>query len=572
MALSLLCIKAGRFDLPALMGRCSAWPQQSSCGHMGRSLQVALGLLLAVAAGVQQAEEWPLAPLLEGIGPLHFAISTDAPKAQRYFTQALTLAFGFNHAEAVRSFRAAAAIDPTCGICYAGAALALGPNINAPMGEGSVAPAWEAIGMAVALKPHETERERDYIDAIAARYSADGGNRAALDAAYADAMRLLAEKYPGDLNARTLHAEALMDLSPWAYWQADGSPKPHTAALVDALEHVLATDSNHPGAVHLYIHAMERFTPKKAEAAADRLGDLVPVAGHLVHMPSHIYLRLGRYEDAVTANQRAAAADEDYIAQCNAQGLYPAAYYPHNLHFLWYAAMMEGRRELALATAERLSERVPPEMAKTMGAIQAYLPVPMYTFVRFGMWNEALAAPAPAEGLPYAEAMRHYGRGLAFAAKGELAAAQTELAALEAIRSSGELERVVLRRADISDTLVGIAARLVRAGMAKQQGDDDEEIEQLRAAVASQLSLPYSEPPFWHYPIRQSLGTALLRHGDAEAAEEVFAADLGEFPENGWSLHGLSQALAGRGAATAAVQARLEASWRNADIEPSTGW
>ena len=539
---------------------------------MRRALRSTLGLLLAMAAGVQQAEEQPLAPLLDGIGPLHFAISTDAPKAQRYFDQALTLAFGFNHAEAVRSFRAAAAIDPTCGICYAGAALALGPNINAPMGEEAVAPAWEAIGMALAQKSHETERERDYIDAIAARYSEDGANRAALDAAFAEAMRALAEKYPDDLNARTLYAEALMDLSPWAYWDSDGAPKGNTAALVEALEHVLATDPNHPGAAHLYIHAMEQFTPKKAEAAADRLGGLVPVAGHLVHMPSHIYLRLGRYADAVTANERAAAADEDYIAQCNAQGLYPAAYYPHNLHFLWYAAMMEGRRELALATAERLSERVPPEMAKAMGVIQAYLPVHMYTYVRFGLWDEALAAPPVAEGLPYAEAMRHYGRALAFAAKGELAAAQAELEALEAIRGSGELELVVLRRADISDTLVGIAAHLVRAGMAKQQGDGGEEINQLREAVAAQLSLPYSEPPFWHYPIRQSLGAALLRHGDAEAAEEVFAADLGEFPENGWSLHGLSRALAERGQANAAVQARLEAAWRNADIEPSTGW
>ena len=363
-----------------------------------------------------------------------------------------------------------------------------------------------------------------------------------------------------------------MDLSPWAYWQDDGSPNAHTEASVDALEHVLATDPNHPGAAHLYIHAMEQFTPKKAEAAADRLGGLVPVAGHLVHMPSHIYLRLGRYADAVTANERAAAADEDYIAQCNAQGLYPAAYYPHNLHFLWYAAMMEGRRELAVATAERLEARIPAETAKAVGPIQAYLPVRMFTFVRFGMWDEALALPAVAEGLPYAEAMRHYGRGLAFAAKGKPDAAQAELEALEAIRGSGDLELVVLRRADISDTLVGIAAHLVRAGIAKQQGDGNEEVKQLREAVAAQLSLPYSEPPFWHYPIRQSLGTALLRQGDAEAAEETFAADLGEFPENGWSLHGLSQALAGRGEANAAVQARLQAAWRNADIEPSTGW
>ena len=230
-------------------------------------------------------------------------------------------------------------------------------------------------------------------------------------------------------------------------------------------------------------------------------------------MPSHIYLRLGRYEDAVTANERAAAADEDYIAQCNAQGMYPAAYYPHNLHFLWYAAMMEGRRELALKTAERLSERIPAEMAKAIGAIQAYLPVRMYTYVRFGMWDEALTLPAAAEGLPYAEAMRHYGRGLAFAAKGELEAAQAELEALEAIRGSGKLDLVVLRRADISDTLVGIAAHLVRAGMAKQRGEGEEEIKQLREAVAAQLSLPYSEPPFWHYPYPSIAGRRLAAPG-----------------------------------------------------------
>ena len=514
----------------------------------------------------------PVAPLLEGIGPLHFPISTVEPKAQRYFNQALTLAFGFNHAEAVRSFRAAAALDPTCGICFAGAALALGPNINAPMSEEAIAPAWKAVEFARARRHHETDRERDYIDAIVVRYSEDGEDRAALDAAFSEAMGALAAKYPDDLHALTLYAESLMDRMPWAYWNDDGTPQEMTPTLVEALEKVLAEDPEHPGAAHLYIHAMEQFTPKKAEAAADRLGDLVPVAGHLVHMPSHIYLRLGRYHDAVITNQRAAAADEDYIAQCNAQGLYRAAYYPHNLHFLWYAAMMEGQRGLALATAERLRERVPVEVARAMGAIQAYLPVRMFTFARFGMWDEALAEPPEADGLPYAAAMWHYGRGLAFAAKGDGESARAELAALEATRDSPEFDLVVLRQAGISGKLVDIAANLVRAGVEKHLGNTGREVELLREAVDIQLTLPYSEPPFWHYPVRQSLGTALLRQGDAEAARAVFEADLVEFPENGWSLHGLRHTLARTDDSVATVDDRLNAAWRYSDIAPTSGW
>ena len=513
------------------------------------------------------------APLLDGIGSLHFPISTEVADAQRYFNQGLTLAFGFNHAEAVRSFQAAAALDPGCGICYAGTALALGPNINAPMSQEAIAPAWRAVVNALARKANETPREQDYIDAISRRYSADGAERKALDAAYAKAMRTLVDKHAEDLHARTLYAEALMDLSPWSYWRDDGAPKEHTQALVAALELVLERDPNHPGAAHLYIHVMERFTPGKAEAAADRLGALAPVAGHLVHMPSHIYLRLGRYHDAVVANERAAAADEDYIAQCNAQGFYPAAYYPHNLHFLWYSAMMEGRRALALETAAKLRSRIPLRMAQQFGPIQAYLPAPMYTFVRFGLRQEALAAPAEAAELPFARAMRHYGRGLAHAAQGELDQARRELAALEGIRRSGALDRLVLRQGDaVSRKLADIAANLMRADLAKRMGDGKEEIRLLREAVRIQLSLPYSEPPLWHYPVRQSLGAALLRQGDFAAAQAVFTDDLAQFPENGWSLHGLGQALAMSGEATDAVTARLQAAWRYADVEPATGW
>ena len=333
------------------------------------SLSVATSNSKADTSIADIADDKPTAPLLEGIGPLKFPISTSVPRAQAYFNQALTLAFGFNHAEAVRSFREAARLDPTCGICYWGVALALGPNINAPMGQEAVAPAWQAVQDALARREFENEREQAYIDTIASRYSEDGADRKTLDILYDGAMSGLVERYPDDLHARTLHAEALMDLMPWAYWSDDGSPaNDHTITLVNELETVLARNPEHPGAAHLYIHAMEQFEPHKAIAAADTLGPLVPVAGHLVHMPSHIYLRVGRYADAVDANAKAALADEDYIAQCNAQGLYPAAYYPHNVHFLWYAAMMEGRKALAIENALKLKERVPREMAKMMGA------------------------------------------------------------------------------------------------------------------------------------------------------------------------------------------------------------
>ena len=349
------------------------------------------------AEAIDEAGE-ATAPLLEGIGPLHFAISTNVANAQKYFDQALTLAFGFNHAESVRSFREAARLDPTCGICFWGVALALGPNINAPMADAAIAPAWQAVQDALARREFENKSEQAYIDAIVARYSEQGSDRKTLDFLYAGAMAGLAKRFPEDLHARTLHAESLMDLMPWEYWKDDGSPaNNHTVTFVAELEHehVMQQDPQHPGAAHLYIHAMERFSPEKAVSAADRLGPLVPVAGHLVHMPSHIYLRVGRYSDAVDANTKAAMADEDYIAQCNAQGMYPAAYYPHNIHFLWYAALMEGRKTLAIDSALKLAERVPTAVAKQMGALQSYLAVPVYTYIRFGMWYLPCPRPMP---------------------------------------------------------------------------------------------------------------------------------------------------------------------------------
>ena len=515
----------------------------------------------------------PTAPLLEGIGSLHFPITTTNPLAQKYFDQALTLAYGFNHAEAVRSFKEAARLDPTCGICWAGAALALGPNINAPMAPTAVAPAWQAIQQAQALKDFENEVERAYIDTIATRYSEEGSDRAALDVVYAGAMAGLVAQYPDDLNARTLYAESLMDLMPWEYWQDDGTPSSdQTLTLVEQLEHVMAIDENHPGAIHLYIHAMERFEPEKAEAGADRLLNLVPVAGHLVHMPSHIYLRVGRYADAVDANARAAMADEDYIAQCNAQGLYPAAYYPHNIHFLWYAAMMEGRKALAVDSALKLAEKVPMDMAAQMGALQSYIAVPVYTYVRFGMWQEVLDLPMPAANLPFALAMSHYGRGLAQAALGNLEGASTELAALQDLAGQDRLRLLNMRRPGVVSDLTGIAESLVRARIARDEGNASAELAALQQAVAHQDALPYTEPPLWHYPVRQTLGEAQIRAGEFSAAKETFAEDLIHFPANPWSLFGLELAQRQLGENVGELTDQRKHAWRNSDIDPAISW
>jgi tetratricopeptide (TPR) repeat protein len=513
-----------------------------------------------------------IAPLLEGIGPVSFPISTDVARAQDYFNQALTFSYGFNHAEAERSFREAARLDPTCGICWWGVALVNGPNINKEMDDTQVAPAWEGVQKALALKAGESELEQALIDAVATRYSEDGGDRAALDAVYAGSMQALAGQYPDNPHILALYAESLMDLYPWSYWNDDGSPKEHTGALVTALERAMALDPEHPGALHLYIHAMEQYTPERAVAVADTLGPLVPVAGHLVHMPSHIYLRVGRYHDAVLANTKASLADEDYIGQCNAQGFYPAGYYPHNIHFLWYSAMMEGQKALALESARRLHEKIDLDMARQFGSIQRYLGVRGATYVRFGMWDEALAEPPAPEGMPMAAFSRDYVQGVALAATGSVDEARAVLARMQAQRESGELDAVMDRQGDIAHLLTEIAVQLVEAEIAKAEGDGAGEIEHLQAAVAAQDALPYTEPPFWHFPVRQALGSAHLRQGQPELAVAVFEEDLDNFPDNGWSLYGLREARKAVGQDVGEMDGAVASAWQHADIEPTSGF
>ena len=378
-------------------------------------------MFIAPATSARAQESVPMAPELTGLGTLHMPVATSVPQAQRFFDQGLRLLYAFNHAEAIRAFREAARLDPGLAMAHWGQAIALGPNLNAPMTQENGRQAYAAIRQARALSSRATPREQALIEALLLRYAADGkGDRAALDRAYAGAMQKAADRFEDDPDVQTLFADAQMNTMPWDYWQKDGTAKPETARILTALETVIARQPDHAGALHYHIHLLEASAdPDRAAASADRLGSLMPAAGHMVHMPAHIYIRVGRYADAAEANVRAIAADEDYLAQCQAQGLYPVSYYPHNLHFLWAAATFEGRRAVAVDTARRLAEKVPHHHAGALAWTADYPVTPLLAYARFGMWQELLTEPKPPANEPYAIGVWHYGRGLGFSPAAE---------------------------------------------------------------------------------------------------------------------------------------------------------
>ena len=518
------------------------------------------------------------APLFEGMGDYHMPITTADPDAQRYFDQGMVLAFGFNHAESIRSFRAAQTLDPQCAMCFWGEALATGPNINVTNnGKAVMAPAERvsaraAIDAALALIDGVTPKEQDWIRALDARYDGQSDtSRDPLDRAWADALAVMAERYPEDTTVASVYAEALMNTMPWDYWGPNGEAKPDTQAVIASLEAVMAADPNHPLALHLYIHALEASSnAAKAEAAADRLADLVPGSGHLVHMPSHIYFRVGRYQDSAMANIRAAEVDEAYIAQCNAQGFYPALYYPHNIHFLWASATMQGQSALSLDSARRVVANVRVEQVEQFPTIQFFRTVPMLSLVRFARWEEILAEPEPYEPFAFARAIWHYGRGVAHAALGDAEAALTELAAIEALEP--EVDEIFMGNVYPARDLLGIAKSLLIGEVAYRSGDAAAAVLAFEEAVSLQDALPYTEPPFWYYPTRQSLGAALLASDRVAEAQAVFEADLEQYPMNGWSMFGLAEALRRQGDNTAAaeVMTRFETVWQFADVSLKT--
>jgi tetratricopeptide (TPR) repeat protein len=509
------------------------------------------------------------APVFTGLGAHRMAV-TATPEAQKFFDQGVNLMFAFNHAEAIRSFREAARLDPDCAMCWWGVSFALGPNINLPMPDDAVMPAWLALNNAEAAAPKVSPRERAWIAALGKRYSVDRkADRAKLDGAFAEAMGELARNHPDDLDAQTFWAEAMMDTQPWDYWQADGvTPRGRGGDVVATLEKVLARDASHPGALHLYIHAVEASTtPERAEPAADRLLKLMPGAGHVVHMPSHIYYRVGRYADAAAANEAAALVDEAYIAACKAQGFYPAGYYGHNIHFLWTSAEMEGRFQAALDASRRLVRAVDAnKTALILAPVEVYTFTPVATLLRFGKYREVLAEPQPDKRLALDTTVWLYARAFAHANLGDLKAARADRAKLAALSRSN------LGRYDTfglpAKQMIAIALESVDGEIARVNKDMPRAIAHFRKAAEHQEALPYMEPAYWHRPVAHLLGAALLDAGKPQEAEAVYRASLKSYRRDGWALKGLAQALDAQGKAdeAAKVGQSFREAWPRADV------
>lgn len=535
-------------------------------------LSLIIAISLATAEGQNGSKTTqPSVPLFDNLGTYHHPITTTSELAQRYFNQGMRLVYGFNHNEAIRAFKEVLRLDPNCAMAHWGIALALGPNINDPMDNARGKEAYQAIQQAIALARHVGEHERAYIEALAVRYAAEPekADRKALDHAYANAMRNLSQRYPHDLDAATLFAEALMDVRPWDYWTADSQPKEGTLELVAALESVLERNPDHIGAIHYYIHAVEASSqPERALPYARRLAAQIPGAGHLVHMPSHIYIRVGLYEDAGESNARAVEVDEAYIEKEQPMGIYPMMYYPHNIDFLWAARHMEGRSTEAIAAARRLAARTTPEVARHAPPLEAWTAMPLCALARFGKWNEILAEPRPPEDLVYMTAIWHYARALALIRQEKLADAKKEYAQLETIVNEVDDKRMIMGR-NSAKNLLTIASHVVAGEIAAKEDKMDSAIEHLEQAVQLQDNLTYTEPPPWYYPVRQSLGAVLLAAGKNAAAEQVYRKDLEKNPNNGWSLYGLAQSLHAQGKEkyAAAIEDDFKKAWSKADVE-----
>jgi tetratricopeptide (TPR) repeat protein len=501
-------------------------------------------------------------PLYTDLGSHHKSISTKVPATQQYFDQGLRFVYGFNHAEAIRSFKQAAELDATCAMCYWGIALAYGPHVNAPMDSASGVAAYEAVQKALALKSHASAAERAYIEALAQRYEANPPTeRGKLDTAYARAMEQVANSHADDLDAATLYAESLMDLRPWNYWQPDGTPYPGTNEIVRQLKRVLSRNANHPGACHYYIHAVEAVNPEAAVPCAERLAGLMPGEGHMVHMPAHIYIRVGRWNDAVKANQHAIHDDEVFIEGQKPVGVYPLAYYPHNIHFLAFASTMAGRSAQAIAASQTLTSKVNVDAARQVGLLQEMLPYHALTLTTFGKWDEVLAEPLPPADIRFSYAMAQYARGVAQAAKGQWAEAQAALDTVKKINAETP-------EGAEGKTALSIAVHALSGEIATRRGDLEAGTTHFREAAKIEDGGLYFEPPKWYYPIRHSLGAALLKAGQHAEAEKVYREDLKRFPENGWSLFGLAQALRAQGKTTeaAAADTRFRQAWANTDV------
>lgn len=547
---------------------------------------LAIGLAssaLAASAGAQEHKHPPgqptttqatgATPLYDNLGTLERRVTTSSPTAQQYFNQGLRLIYGFNHDEAIKSFKEGLKHDSTCAMCYWGIAYALGPNINLPMDTSAARPAYDAVQKALKYSSSSRPEERAYIEALAQRYSPDpSANRALLDSAWANAIRKVSRRFPADDDAATLYAEALMDLRPWNYWTNGGRPKAaSTMEQLRAVEQVVKRNPDHPGACHYYIHAIEASKEAyKALPCAQRLGSLMPGAGHLVHMPTHIYIKLGQWDLAADHNVHAVHADEQFISERHPTGVYPMGYYPHNFHVMWYALNMLGRSEDAIDAAKNIQEKVPHEVVKQVPPFEYFSPILLYTLARFSRWDDILRQPAPPTDLRYTTGIWHYTRGLAHAAKGRLDSAAVDRDRLVAIEAATPAEQML--NLNPAKPVLAIAVAHLNGELAAKQGRVDEAVSQLNKAIAGEDELTYAEPPEWYLPMRQRLGAVLLEANRPVQAEKAFREDLVHRPENGWSLHGLAQSLRARKQTKEAdaVEARFKQAWSKADVELAT--
>ncbi len=515
-----------------------------------------------------------ISPLFENLGNLHTAITTNKARAQTFFNQGLKLTYAFNHAEAHRSFMEASRLDPDAAMTFWGQAYALGPNINDPLPDDErKTKCNEALARAMKLSKNVSQKEQALINALDARYSQDlGAAVAKLNLAYMEAMEEVLEKFPEDANVQVLYAAAVMNTVPWDYWDAEGNPSPNIAEAKAALEKAMEINPDHPGAHHYYIHMVELPKPDLAVPSADKLGGLMPAAGHIVHMPSHIYIRVGRYKDAVTANQAAILADEDYISQCYSQGMYPLGYYPHNIHFLWSASSLLWASQIAIDAAKKTAEKVPTGELVTLPFLQDFASTPLLAYTRFGKWNDILTIPAPNPEIKHLSLMRHYARGIAFVRKGNAKEAQEELEAIQALRDDADLEDIVATAHNASSNIAKIAYEVVAGELAALNGDLSKATEHLKNAVASEDNLTYTEPAAWHIPTRQNLGAILMKDQKYAEAEKIYKEDLAVLRQNGWSLMGLYQSLKAQGKLeeAKAVKAEYDKAWADADIELSS--
>ncbi len=519
-----------------------------------------------------EAKEEPVR-LHEGLGRHHFRISTEIPMAQRYFDQGMILMYGFNHAEAARSFQYAQKLDPTCAMCFWGEALVLGPNINAPMADSAVSQAYATSKQAMALRGKVSGKERALIQAAAKRYVKDVfPDRSVLDATYAEAMRQVFLQFPNDPVVGALLAEALMDLHPWDFWKKNGKPQPWTPEIVSTLERVLDLNPNLPLGHHLYIHALEASPfPEKALSSAARLPALVSGSGHLVHMPAHIYIRIGWYRDALVANQRAVKVDEEYLHGAHVESLYTAAYVPHNFHFLWAAASKTGQRTIAMQAAVDTAAKVSftamgePGFA---GTLQHFWLMPLFTKALFGQWDDILQEPVPPAGLVYPAGIRHYARGLAFLRQGQLQSATKELNTLQRIAKDSAIADLTIFDLNAIPDILKIAVTVLSGEIFAHEGDYSAAITHLEKAIEIEDRLHYTEPKDWYLPPRQVLGAILLKAGKPANAEQVYREDLQAHPQNGWSLFGLLQSLESQGKMKEAkgVQKAFARAWADADV------